>query len=78
MKCGAYTVKHYELEMSVFHGKLACLSKSVKVTGNYKKILAYHVICPFSLNYEFVMFYITGPWGRLSLTRKYYTRVFSY
>ncbi len=27
------------------------------------KTLAYYEICPFSVNYESVMFYDTGPWG---------------
>jgi len=39
-----------------FHSKLECVLKAVKVTDN-EKTLAYHKICPFSVNYTFIMFY---------------------
>ncbi len=32
-----------------------------------KKTLAYHEIGPFSINYETVMFYSTGPWCNFDL-----------
>jgi hypothetical protein len=34
-----------------------CWSKLVSI----EKTLAYYKICPFAVNYEFVMFYSTGP-----------------
>ncbi len=44
--------------MYIFCCKLVCLSRPVKVT--VEKTLTYHEICPFSINYESVMFYSTG------------------
>jgi hypothetical protein len=41
--------------------KLVCFSKPVKVTGGYKKTLAYYEFCPYSMTYKYVMFYSTGP-----------------
>jgi hypothetical protein len=38
------------------HSKLVCLSKRANVTDNYEKTPAYHVICSFSVDYEYVMF----------------------
>jgi hypothetical protein len=40
---------------------LVCLSEPVQVTDNNKTTLAYYEICPFSVDYELVMFYRTGP-----------------
>jgi len=39
---------------------LVCLSEPVVVTDNSKTTLAYYEICPFSVDYEFVMLYSTG------------------
>jgi len=36
-------------------------------------MLAYYEICPFPVNYEFVMFYSTGLWIGYDLTHKYQT-----
>jgi hypothetical protein len=44
-----------------------CLAKPVVVTDT-RKTLAYY-ICPFSVHYDSVMFYSTGP----GLPCKYYT-----
>jgi hypothetical protein len=41
-------------------GKLVCLSKPLKET-DIKKALAYYKICPFSVSYEYGMFYSIGP-----------------
>ncbi len=38
--------------------ELLCLSTSVKVNNNRKKALAYYKICPFTVNYEPVMFIV--------------------
>jgi len=50
--------------------KLVCLSKLVCLLLTIEKKLAYYKIYPFPVNYESVMFYITGPgvdvWKRFS------------
>jgi hypothetical protein len=46
-----------------FRSKLAWSSKAVKLTDNNERTLAFHVICPFSIHYEPVVFYSTGPKG---------------
>ncbi len=56
----ACIIKHYR-----FRYKLACLSEPVKVTENNEETPAYYVICPFSVHYESVMFYDTGPRVRI-------------
>ncbi len=38
-----------------------CLSEPVEVTDTNNKTLAYYGICPFTVDYEYVMFYSTGP-----------------
>jgi hypothetical protein len=43
--------KHNGLVFYGFRNKLVCLSKCF-VTGN-KKTLAYYIICPFAVNYEY-------------------------
>jgi hypothetical protein len=57
---GAGTIKHYRFVIYELGGKLVCLSKPVKST-DIKKTLAYHKISPFFVNYEYRMFYISGP-----------------
>jgi hypothetical protein len=39
-----------------------------------EKTLYYYKICPFYVNYEPVMFYNTGPWGRIHNTLFFYVR----
>ncbi len=47
--------------MSVFHGKLLCLSKPLKVAENWKRTLTYCEICQFFVHYKFMMVYSTDP-----------------
>jgi hypothetical protein len=52
----ACTIKHYRYLMYGFRSKLTFLSMPVDVSHNSKNTLAYHIICPFSVRYEYVMF----------------------
>jgi hypothetical protein len=50
--------------MYELRSKLVCLYGSSYYTAqacSSQKTQAYYEICPFPLNYEFVMFYSTGP-----------------
>jgi hypothetical protein len=61
----AYSMKHYKCVMRGSRGKLVCFSEPVEGTDNRSKTLAYYRICPFTENYEPVMFYRTRPKGKL-------------
>ncbi len=57
----AYLIKHYGFVMKRFFSKLMCLPKPVDVTDFCNKTIAYNRLCPFSIYYQSVMFYSTGP-----------------
>ncbi len=63
---GMYYKKHYGSVMYIFHSKLVRLYSRVKGTDDRKD--TYYEICPFSANYESVMFYSTGPMGSIPNT----------
>jgi hypothetical protein len=55
------TIKLYGLVPYGLHGNLVCLSKQAQVTDNIKTAPAYSEIFLFSVYYESVVFYRTGP-----------------
>ncbi len=57
----ARTMKHYGFTMHRYHSKLVCLHKRVEWTDINIKALAYYAMFPFSVHYESVMRYVTGP-----------------
>ncbi len=57
----AFTIEHYGYLMYVFRSKLMCLSELVEAIVDSNKTLAYDEIYPFTVHYESVMFYSTGP-----------------
>jgi hypothetical protein len=61
MAPGACTIKNYDSVIYGFRGKIVCLCTTHWKRLTIEKALAYYEICPFSVYYESVMLYSTGP-----------------
>jgi hypothetical protein len=57
----AFTIILYSYVMYRFHSKLTCFSIAIEVTGNSNEKLTFYRFCPFTVIYDSVLFYSTGP-----------------
>ncbi len=65
----ACIIKHEGFVMYRLYSKiLSLLAQASVCVYPSQKAIAYYEICPFSVNYESVIFYDTGPWSAVNGT----------